>query len=314
MFDIYWSTLCDVPGECCSNCPAQSTHRQIDCIIEGKTMEWIQRVEEEMGWMGGGVAYKNRACQQTEVPYERYILMPACLRVCVSASRLIYGPSCWSVLCIFPQESGRERGRDGKWGRQRERGHCQAFCHVVYFVYKRVPLTYFVPHNERSWWPLINYITHKSALHTHTNTQTHTHTHHRVHSHTRLNKLAAHPRNLICMAFQFVLCCFLLSTFSSSSFFLLFLCWFSFSFYFLHSDPFFVHCSLLVPCLLVLHLPLYKFLVFAPISFQIERWPQSFIFNAPGNEKQRSNMPQLVASRRDCRRRSRRKSRGQSRL
>jgi len=32
----------------------------------------------------------------------------------------------------------------------------------------------------------------------------------------------------------------------------------------------------------LLHLPLYKFLVFAPISFQIERCPQSFIFNAPG--------------------------------
>lgn len=131
--------------------------------------------------------------------------------------------------------------------------------------------------------------------------QIHKHTHTHIHSHTRLNKLAAHPRNLICMAFQFVLCCFLLSTFSSPSLpspFFFFLCWFSFSFYFLYSGPFFVHCSLLVPCLLVLHLPLYKFLVFAPISFQIERWPQSFIFNAPGNEKQRSNMPQLVASRR----------------
>lgn len=234
-----------------------------------------------------------------------YAGLPVCVCECFKAHLWPF------VLVSFMHFPTRERGRDGKWGRQRERGHCQAFCHVVYFVYKRVPLTYFVPHNERSWWPLINYITHKSALHTHTNTQTHT----RVHSHTRLNKLAAHPRNLICMAFQFVLCCFLLSTFSSPSppsTFFFFLCWFSFSFYFLYSGPFFVHCSLLVPCLLVLHLPLYKFLVFAPISFQIERWPQSFIFNAPGNEKQRSNMPQLVASRRDCRRRRRR--RRQSRL
>lgn len=39
------------------------------------------------------------------------LLMPACLRVsaCVSVSRLIYGPSCWSVLCIFPRERDRER-------------------------------------------------------------------------------------------------------------------------------------------------------------------------------------------------------------
>lgn len=52
----------------------------------------------------------------------------------------------------FSHERGTEREREmGSEGeRQRERGHCQAFCHVVYFVYKRVPLTYFVPHNERS--------------------------------------------------------------------------------------------------------------------------------------------------------------------
>jgi len=33
---------------------------------------------------------------------------------------------------------------------ENRREHCQAFWHVVYFVYKRVPLTYFVPHNEHS--------------------------------------------------------------------------------------------------------------------------------------------------------------------
>lgn len=43
-----------------------------------------------------------------------------------------------------------------------------AFSHAVYFVYKRVALTYFVPHNERSWWSLINYkafqLTHTLAV------------------------------------------------------------------------------------------------------------------------------------------------------
>lgn len=126
----------------------------------------------------------------------------------------------------------------------------------------------------------------------------HTHTHTSTHSHTRLNKLAAHPRNLICMAFQFVLCCFLLSTFFFFSTFFFCCLIFLFILFLLRCSFWYFFCSLLVPCLLVLHLPLYKFLVFAPISFQIERWPQSFIFNAPGNEKQRSNMPQLVGSRR----------------
>lgn len=174
---IYIEALCAM---CLASVVAIAQHNRHTgkLIALSRERQWNEYKEWKRRWVEweGDVAYKNRACQQTEVPYERYILMPACLRVCVSASRLIYGPSCWPALCIFPQEREGETGRDGKWGRQRERGHCQAFCHVVYFVYKRVPLTYFVPHNERSWWPLINYITHKSALHTHTNTQTHTHT------------------------------------------------------------------------------------------------------------------------------------------
>lgn len=176
-----------------------------------------------------------------------YLCRPAC--VCVWVLQGSFMALRAGQFYAFSHKRAGEREGDGKWGRQRERGHCQAFCHVVYFVYKRVPLTYFVPHNERSWWPLINYITHKSALHTHTNTQTHTHTHHRVHSHTRLNKLAAHPRNLICMAFQFVLCCFLLSTFFfsfSSLSFLLFFC-VGFPFHFI-SFTLVLFCSLFTAC------------------------------------------------------------------
>lgn len=101
---------------------------------------WVEWEEE------GVVAYKNRACQQTEVPYEIYILMPASVCVCEC-----FKAHLWPfVLVSFMHFPTRERRGEGKRERQRERGHCQAFCHVVYFVYKRVPLTYFVPHNERS--------------------------------------------------------------------------------------------------------------------------------------------------------------------
>lgn len=104
----------------------------------------------------GGVAYKNRACQQTQVPYERYIsyVTYACLSACVCVCEC-FKAHLWPFVLVsfmhFPTREGqreREMGSEGE--RQRERGHCQAFCHVVYFVYKRVPLTYFVPHNERS--------------------------------------------------------------------------------------------------------------------------------------------------------------------
>lgn len=176
---IYWNTLCDAPCECCRNCPAQSTHRQIDCIIEGKTMEWIQRQKEEMDW-GGAWHIKIEHANKLKYHMSDIYVTYACLPACVRSSRLIYGPSCWSVLCIFPRERDRERER---WG-ARETAWARTFCHVVYFVYKRVPLTYFVPHNERSWWPLINYITHKSALHTHKYANIHTHTpvHTRTHA------------------------------------------------------------------------------------------------------------------------------------
>lgn len=90
---------------------AQHNRHTGKLIALSRERQWNEYKEWKRRWFEweGGVAYKNRACQQTEVPYERYILMPACLRVCVSASRLIYGPSCWSVLCIFPQERERER-------------------------------------------------------------------------------------------------------------------------------------------------------------------------------------------------------------
>lgn len=121
-----------------------------------------------------------------------------------------------------------------------------AFSHAVYFVYKRVALTYFVPHNERSWWSLINY---KAFPHTHT--------------HTRCR-----PINLPLTPTQFDLYGFSICALVLFSFIPLpFAGWMGGRISFL------------------LHLPLYKFLVFAPISFQIERCPQSFIFNAPRPSK-----------------------------
>lgn len=97
----------------------------------------------------------------------------------------------------------------------------------------------------------------KRTPHPHKYTNTHIHT--RVHSHTRLNKLAAHPRNLICMAFQFVLCCFLLSTFffySSSFSILLFFC-VGFPFHFISFTLvlflFTVHCLFLVCLCCICH-------------------------------------------------------------
>lgn len=96
----------------------------------------------------------------------------------------------------------------------------------------------------------------KRTPHPQIHKHTHTHTHTSTHSHTRLNKLAAHPRNLICMAFQFVLCCFLLSTFFFFSTFFFCCVWFSFSFYFFYAAPFgtfFVHCLFLVCLCCICH-------------------------------------------------------------
>lgn len=64
----------------------------------------------------GSVAYKNRACQQTQVPYERYICY-LCLPACVCE---VFKAHLWPFVLVsfmhFPTREGQREGEMGSEG------------------------------------------------------------------------------------------------------------------------------------------------------------------------------------------------------